>query len=72
MFGQDTTLPTNHVEDWKYKHQRNQAQLEKYVIHKNCTRINHDYRVVDQVMIDNKTSFKFETPFKGPYELFQT
>ena len=57
--------------DWKYIRQRKQAQIEKEVIHKNYTIIEHDYRVGDQVTIDIKILFKYETPFKGPYEFFK-
>ena len=52
-------------------HQRKQAKIEKYVIRKKSTRIDHNYRVGDQVMIKIKTEFKYETPFKGLYEIVQ-
>ena len=47
-------------------------QKEKYVIHKNFTRIYHDYRVGYQSIIRNNASFKYETTFKGMYEIVQT
>ena len=49
-----------------------QEQIEKYVIRKNSTTIDHNYRVVDQVMIQRKTAFKYETPFRWPYGTVQT
>ena len=71
LFGCDMILPINHIADWKYILQSKQAQIEKYAIYENSTRINHNYRVGDQVMIGNKTSFKYETPFKGCMKLFK-
>ena len=72
VFGQSMTLPINHAVDWRYIHQLKQAQTEKYIIRENTTRIDYDYRVRDQVMTRTKLAYKYETPFKGPYEKFQT
>ena len=47
-------LPINNKEDWGYIHQRKQSQIEKYVIRKNSTRIDHNYRVVDEVVLEKK------------------
>ena len=65
-------LPINHVADWRYICQCKQTQINKYSIRENTTRIDYDYRVGDQVIMDKKFAFKYETPFKGPYENFQT
>ena len=46
-------------------------QIEKDVIRKNSTRIDYNYIVGYQVMIRNKAAYKYETPFKDLYEIFQ-
>ena len=46
-------------------------KIEIVIIHENSTKIDYDYRVGDKVMIGKK-KFKYETPFKFPYENFQT
>ena len=46
--------------------------IKKYVINKNSTIINYDFRVGNKFMIRIKSAYKYETPFKGQYELVQT
>ena len=65
-------LPINHVEDWRYISQRKQTQIYNDVIRKKTTRIDHDYRVGDKVMTLTKSEYKYETPYRGPYEIVQT
>ena len=65
VFSQDMILPINHVADLRYIRQHTKMQIDKYVIRKKTTRINYDYRLGDQVMMGNKSDFKYETPFKG-------
>ena len=65
-------LPINHLAGCRYIRQRKQVQIDKDVIRENTTRIDYDYRVRDQVMIRNKSAYKCEKMFKGPYENFQT
>ena len=64
-------LSIKHIVDWKYICQSTQSQIEKDVIHKKSTIIDYNYIVVDNFMIRRKTLFKYETPFKGLYEIFQ-
>ena len=70
VFERDRILPIKHVADWRYIRQLKQTQINRYVIHENTTIIDHDYRVRDQVIMDSKSAFKYETPFKGPYNFF--
>ena len=72
VFGRDMILPINHIADWKYMNQRKQVQMEKYLIRENSTRIDYDYRVRDRVMARKHEAFKYETPFRVTYEIFQT
>ena len=70
MFVRDMIIPIKHVADWIFIHQRNQAQIEKDVIHKNSTRIKYDHRVGDKVLLRNKATYKYETPFIGMHDFF--
>ena len=72
VFGRDVILPINHVADWRYIPQRKQAQIYKDAIIENTTRIDYDYGLGDKVMEKNKSVYKYETLFKGPYVIFHT
>ena len=71
FFGQDMIPPINHLSDWRYIRQCKQAQIEKDVTIENTTITHYNYRVVDLVMIRNKSENKYETPFKGLCEIVQ-
>ena len=60
-----------HIDNWRYIFQRKEAQIYKDVIHKNYKTTNHNYRVWDQVLVQNNSVFKYEIPFKGPYEFLK-
>ena len=64
-------LPLNHIANWGLIRQRKQAQIDKDVICENSTRVDHDYRIGEWVMARKKNDFKYETPFKGTYEIVQ-
>ena len=64
-------IPINHVADWRYIRQRKKTQIDKYLIHENTTRIDHDYSVGGQFIMGSKSVFKYKTPFKGSYETVQ-
>ena len=72
VFGRDMILPINHVADWRYICQIKQAQIDKYVIHENTTKTDHDYIVGDKVMTQTRSAYKLKTPFRGQYENFHT
>ena len=72
VFGRYTILPINHVEDWRYICQRKQTKINKDVACENNTRIDHNYRVGDKVMSKMRSAYKYETLFRGPYEIFRT
>ena len=48
---------------------KNQTQINKDNIRKNNTGVDHDYKVGDKVGITNNASFKYETPYNGPFEI---
>ena len=64
VFGRYMILTINHVADWIYIHQRKQAQIDKYVIHENNTRIDNDYRVGGKSMKLTKSDYKYKTLVK--------
>ena len=71
FLGQDMILPISHIENWRYMCHRKQAQVEKYIIRENSTRIDYDYNIGDKVMVRRNQAYKYETPFQGPYEIIQ-
>ena len=40
--------------------------------HGNFNRVEYDYKVGDKVMLKNKSAYKCETLYEGPYEINQT
>ena len=64
--------PINHVVDCRYIRQRKQTQINKDVDLENTTIIDYDYRIGDKVITKMRLAYKYETPFRGPYEYFGT
>ena len=62
----------NHIADWRYIRHIKQTQINKDTALENTTRIDHDYRVGDKVTTKIKSAYKYETPFKGTYEIVHT
>ena len=46
-------------------------KIEKDVIRKNSTRIDHYHRAGDKVVVRRNQAYKYETPFQGLYEIVQ-
>ena len=72
VFGRYMIIPINYVVDWRYICQHKHAQIDKYIIRGNTTRIDHNYRAGDKVMTLTKSSYKYKTPFRGLYGIFHT
>ena len=72
VFGRDMILPITFVSYWRYIRQCKQTKIDNDVIHKNANRIYHYYRVGDKVITQTKSEYKYETPYRGPYEIVQT
>ena len=68
VLGLEMILPKNHVEYCRYIFQCKQTQIEEDLINKKTTRIDYNYRVGYWVMIREKSTYKYEILFKGPYE----
>ena len=37
----------------------------------NSKRVYHDYKVGDKLMLDNNDNFRYDTPYKVPFEITQ-
>ena len=72
FFGREMILPINHIADWIYIRQCKQTQIDNDVIREKANRIYHNYIVGDKLMTLTKASYKYETPYKVPYKIFQT
>ena len=64
--------PINYIADWRYIRQSKQTQINKDVAWENTNIIDHDYRVGDKVTKKIRSAYKYETPFRGPFEVVQT
>ena len=71
VFGRDMIIPIKNKEDWGLILQQKQIQINKDSIRKNIKRVDHDYKVGDKVMLNNHAAYKYETPYKGPFEIKQ-
>ena len=49
------TFPIKHKVDWELIRKQKQEQINKYFIRKNIHRVDHDYKVVDNVMLAKHT-----------------
>ena len=64
-------LPIKDNLDWELIRQKNQTQINKDNICKNCNRVDHCYKVRDKVMITNNAVYKHKTPYNGPFVITQ-
>ena len=52
--------------------QINQYQINKDNNLENREIVDYDYNVGDKIILRNKASNKYETPYNRPYEIYQT
>ena len=57
-------LPINPIDNWRLISQRKQAQIDKDVICEYSTRVYHDYRIGDWVMVREKITLNTEYHLK--------
>ncbi len=69
VFGRDMIFNIKHVANWEYIRQRKQQIIDKNNQRENARRVKHVYSVGDQVLLKRGTENKYETPYKGPYEV---
>ena len=69
VFGRDMVLNSRYLADWTAIKTHKQELIRKNNIIENSKRIPHQYRVGDQVMLENHRANKYEQPYKGPYSI---
>ena len=45
--------------------------MDKYNILKNGNRVDYQYKVGDKVILNNKSAYKYKTPYNGPFCITQ-
>ena len=71
VFFHDMILPMKHEVDFRLIHPQKQTQTNKDNIRKIRHRVDHDYKVGDDVMFTTHTEYKYETPCMGPFMIMQ-
>ena len=64
-------LPNNHIVKWRLLRQRKQAQIDKDVIRENSTRVDHNYRIGDWVMVRGKMTLNMKHHLKVRMKFFK-
>ena len=59
IFGRDMILPIKYTVDWELICQQNKTQINKDNIRENRKRVDHDYKVIEKVMISNNSAYKY-------------
>ena len=68
VFGRDSMLNITHDTNWKLIKERKQKLIRAGNVRENRTRIPHDYKIGDKVLIKNEQSTKYgNTAYSGPY-----
>ena len=63
VFGRDMILLIKHKVDWELILQINRTQINKYNIHENSKRVDHNYKVGDKFMINDHDATPFKVSF---------
>jgi hypothetical protein len=69
VFGRDMVLPIKFIADWGAIEQHHQKEMGRNNRRENASRINHDYKVGDKVLLkkQGKHLRKLEAPRIGPH-----
>ena len=60
VFGLDNILNFKHVSDWEHIRQRKQLRINHNNKRENMRRNNHQYKVVDKILVRRKKNSKHE------------
>ena len=71
IFVLDMTIPIKHRVDWELIRQKKKTQVNRDNTRENKHRVEYDYKVGDKFMLTNHTTYKYETPYKGPFLITQ-
>ena len=64
-------IPIDHRVDWELIRQQKQTQINRYNTQENKHIVDYDYKVRDNEILTNHTTYKYETPHKGPFVITQ-
>ena len=67
IFGRYLILLIRHTVDWKLIRQKKHTQINKDNINQNIPIVDHDYKVVDNVIFTKHNTYKYEIPYTGPF-----
>jgi hypothetical protein len=71
VFGRDAILNIKHITDWEHINERKQAKINYNNKRENAKRLEHEYRVGDQILTKRKKQSKHEQEYEGPYPITQ-
>ena len=71
FFGRNIILLIEHISHWIFIFQQKQAQIINDNVRENKSIIDYNYQVGDDVMLKNKSYYKYKQKFKGPYKIVQ-
>ena len=71
VFVRDMNLPIKNQLDWGLVCQRNQMQINRDKIGKNNIRVDHNYKVIDKVMLTNNAEYKYEIKYNETFLMMQ-
>ena len=69
--GRDMILPIKYRLDWGLIRQQKLTQIYKDNVQKYMHRVDHDYKVGEKVMFAKYNTYKYETPYNGPFVITQ-
>ena len=66
IFGRDMILPIKYILNFYFIRQEKQIQINKDNARENKHRVDYDYKVGDNPILANHTTFKYEETYKSP------
>ena len=72
VFFCDMIILIKHKIYWELIRQKKQVQFNKDNIRENKHIVDHGYEVGDNIMLNNHTVYKYETPYKVPFIMKQS
>ena len=71
VFGRDMIFNIKHVANWEYIRANKQKLINKNNKAENAKRVEHLYKEGDKVLLRRGTENKYETPYKGPFDILK-
>ena len=71
LFGRYAILNIEHISNWEHIWQHKQLQNNHNNKRENMHRNNHQYKVVDKILVKRKKKSKHELEFMGPFPITQ-